>query len=74
MKPEGLTAEQENKLRDLIGHHGASANNLTGVSFYFDEGERSPYRICDSIGSESFKTYDELIEATIRWRMNLDLK
>lgn len=67
-----LTAQQESELNATIGKYRTSDSNPCGVSFYFDQGEEKPFRISDDQVSESFSTYDELLNATIDWKDSFD--
>lgn len=67
-----LTAQQETELNAAIGKYRASGTNPCGVCFYFDETEEKPYRIADDHASESFDTYEELLEAASDWKDAFD--
>jgi len=67
-----LTAQQEAELNAAIGKYCTSDSNPCGVSFYFDEGEEKPFRIADDQASESFETYDELLDAASDWKNAFD--
>lgn len=64
-----LSAAQLDALYDAIGPHRVSQQNPCGVCFSMDADQ---YWISDDHLSESYRTYDELLEAARRWRRNMD--
>ena len=60
-----MTVEQLAKLNASVGQYDQTEPRR--VLFFFDEGDDKPYRITDEKASESFGSYEELLEAAQCW-------
>ena len=64
MDLESLTREQQAELRSAIGRFGHSAENPNGVSFAYIGEVEKPFMYFGNDDSDSFATYEELLENT----------
>lgn len=62
----------ENELKQLAEIVATDSRlSKQGVSFHFDEGDDTPYRISSSKASESFASFEELLEAAELWKQRV---
>ena len=65
-----MTDEQQAEMNAVVGQYNRT--NTRQISVFFDEGDDTPYRISDEYSSESFASYEELLEAAKSWNDTSD--